>query len=323
MKWIYPPSLSFPIADFSCFFYFSQPSSPCSCFTTCTGNEGTCRQVQLQSLSLATSLRSPEMNPGYQAFTNWRKQYGPIFTYWMGPFPFIVISEYERLKETFIKDPDTYTGKFVVEETTDLFRGGVYGVIDTTGDTWREHRRFIMHQLRDFGVGRDLMQSKILLEMSFLAKDIDNRHGDEVKVQEMFDIAVGSVINQFLFGYRFDEERLPEFRQLKALVALQMKKASEPKAAFALSFSWTKYISIGKEFRDLLINNRDQFWAFFQRQVDEHKKEIDFEQDESKDYVEAYLKEQRKRKAPVGEKEIFSNENLMNILLDLCSGRNP
>ncbi|CAD6199294.1 unnamed protein product [Caenorhabditis auriculariae] len=253
---------------------------------------------------------------GYQAFTNWRKQFGPIYTYWLGPFPFIVISEYERMKETFVKDGDAYTGKFGLEEATDLFRGGKYGIIDTTGETWREHRRFAMHQLRDFGVGRDLMQSKILLEMSFLAKDIENHKEGEVKVQEMFDIAVGSVINQFLFGYRFDEERLPELRQLKALVKLQMEKASDPKA-IALCFPWTKYLSIGNDFRELLIQVRGQFWAFFQRQIDEHMKEIDFDQDESKDYVEAYLKERRKRKAPVGEKEIFSNENLMNILVDL------
>jgi hypothetical protein len=34
-------------------------------------------------------------------------------------------------------------------------------VIFTEGDLWREQRRFVLHQLREFGLGKNLMQERV------------------------------------------------------------------------------------------------------------------------------------------------------------------
>lgn len=39
--------------------------------------------------------------------------------------------------------------------------GGYYGIIDTSGDVWREHRRFALQVFRNLGLGKNLMQEKV------------------------------------------------------------------------------------------------------------------------------------------------------------------
>lgn len=34
-------------------------------------------------------------------------------------------------------------------------------MIETNGDTWREHRRFVIHQLREFGLGKNMMEQRV------------------------------------------------------------------------------------------------------------------------------------------------------------------
>lgn len=42
-----------------------------------------------------------------------------------------------------------------------FFLGGEFGVVESSGDNWREMRRFTLHTLRDFGMGKNLMEEKV------------------------------------------------------------------------------------------------------------------------------------------------------------------
>lgn len=46
--------------------------------------------------------------------------------------------------------------------------GGTNGVVQIDGEKWREQRRFSLHVLRNFGVGRALMEEKIMHEVGCL-----------------------------------------------------------------------------------------------------------------------------------------------------------
>ncbi|KAK6015191.1 hypothetical protein OSTOST_19387 [Ostertagia ostertagi] len=71
--------------------------------------------------------------PGYGAFEMWRKKYGPVYTYWIG---------------------------------------GEYGVVETDGDMWRDHRRFALHVLRDLGLSKDGMEQRVLAEVEAMSEEI-------------------------------------------------------------------------------------------------------------------------------------------------------
>ncbi|KAH7691359.1 CRE-CYP-33D1 protein, partial [Aphelenchoides avenae] len=105
-------------------------------------------------------LTYARLAPGYEAFKQWRKQYGPVFTYWVGEKPVVVIANYATMQETFIKEGDTFAGRYFFTEGLALLRGSINGIILTEGEEWRTNRRFALQALREFGMGRPEMQQK-------------------------------------------------------------------------------------------------------------------------------------------------------------------
>jgi cytochrome P450 family 33 len=49
--------------------------------------------------------------PGDKTFEKWRKEYGPIFTYWIGEQPWVAFADYETINKTFIEDSDSFDGR--------------------------------------------------------------------------------------------------------------------------------------------------------------------------------------------------------------------
>ncbi|CAB3397655.1 unnamed protein product [Caenorhabditis bovis] len=205
--------------------------------------------------------------PGLECYQEWRNQYGDVYTVWMGPEPVVVIAGYQKLKETFLMDGDSYKDKKIFSSFNNALRGGDYGVIDTNGEIWREHRRFALHTLRDFGLGKELMENKILLEVEQLISEMKNTPND-LDIQNLFDISVGNIINQFLFG-------APDFLEC-----------------------------------------RDGIFEYINKEINAHKMNIDYSLEESKDFTEAYLKEQ-KRKEANGDLISFSDIQLKNVCFDM------
>ncbi|CAL2043276.1 unnamed protein product [Caenorhabditis brenneri] len=253
--------------------------------------------------------------PGYEAFRKWTKEFGDVYTFWLGSKPCVVISSYKRMKETFILDGDTFADK-IHQPFQDQFRGGNYGVIDTNGHVWSTHRRFALSTFRDFGLGKDLMQEKILIEVQEAFKKFDEKLGVEQEIPGVFYNAGANVINQLIFGYRFDETKQEELKKLKALMEFQETAFTTFKVHvqfFAPSIG--KWLP-GKSVEELLAEFTVDFYKFFDKQIEDHRSKIDFDSEESVDYAEAYLKEQYKKEAE-GDFELFSSKQLSNMCFDL------
>uniref|UniRef100_A0A8R1DWW1 Uncharacterized protein n=1 Tax=Caenorhabditis japonica TaxID=281687 RepID=A0A8R1DWW1_CAEJA len=251
--------------------------------------------------------------PVSTAFSAWAKKYGNIYTIWMGDEPTIIIGGYKELKETFINDADSYSDKMIYKKFNDSLRGGDHGVIDTNGNTWKEHRRFTLHTLRDFGMGKEVMESSILLEVDKMEEELKKMNGKNVDVQELFDIAIGNIINQFLFGHRFNDPE--KFSQLKRLLDLFFEVQGSLRVYAAYLINWIPQCMVDFMTPDVC-EVRDGVFHFFKEKIDEHREEIDFEEAESKDYVETYLKEQRRREA-AGDKQSFSDNQLRSMCFDI------
>lgn len=51
------------------------------------------------------------------------------------------------------------------------------GILFSTGDTWRQMRRFALSTLRDFGMGKRLIEVKITKEVEYLIEEFDQFEG--------------------------------------------------------------------------------------------------------------------------------------------------
>ncbi|CAJ0933877.1 unnamed protein product, partial [Mesorhabditis belari] len=253
--------------------------------------------------------------PGYETFRKWRKDYGPVFTYWMSEMPVVAICEYEAMKESVIKDGDNYVDRSFMEEFNVILRGGNYGMTAASGDLWRDQRRFTLHTMRDFGMGRNLMEERIMVEVDFLIVKLGKLKRN-VYVQQEFDIAIGSVINSVLFGYRFDEEHQHEFELVKGALREMLKAGSNARFLVCVIVPFMRKIPILNSEYYRILKRNEQMVEFIQRQIEERRKVVDLESETSSDFVEAYLKEREARKGGATE-EFYCDLQLRNLIYDM------
>uniref|UniRef100_A0A914WU73 Cytochrome P450 n=1 Tax=Plectus sambesii TaxID=2011161 RepID=A0A914WU73_9BILA len=260
--------------------------------------------------------------PGYKCYTDWSKEYGGVFTYWLGPMPVVAVTDYDMIQETFVKDGETYAGRKVFDYFMDRVRGGHYGIIETEGPLWREQRRFSLHVLRDFGFGRNLMEERVLDEVRAMTAKLTEDVGATGKalaidIVPYLDVCVGSIINALLFGYRFEGEKLPDFHNLKRMLDDHMRLIADPRMALLTFFPQLQHIPPFRGIFHQAFNiNLKSLWAFFDVQIEEHNQHFD-PNAEPTDFVQAFLKEMHQTKADDAKQGNYCMLQLKNVCFDL------
>uniref|UniRef100_A0A1I8AYA8 Cytochrome P450 n=1 Tax=Meloidogyne hapla TaxID=6305 RepID=A0A1I8AYA8_MELHA len=245
--------------------------------------------------------------PGEDIFLEWRQRFGPIFTFWLGETPIICIAEYNKIVEYYQRGGEAFAGRHAIEAYEKIIRGGIYGVLQTEGEVWREHRRFVLHVFRDFGVGKNIMQERILTEISEMFKLLDfeinlNKEKNEIDIVKHLERAISSIINVLLVGFRFDEEHEQQYHQLNN----QLWRFNNRMQSFATNlFMWRpdifKSFPLCQDAYNLVRNTHHCFFGFFQEQIDKHLNELkeklnNNENNENNlnpplDFMEAFLRE--------------------------------
>ncbi|KAH7719647.1 Protein CYP-33C1 [Aphelenchoides avenae] len=153
--------------------------------------------------------------------------------------------------------------------------------------------------------------------MSRINRDIDAGQAEH-DIPARLDIAVGSIINALIFGYRWDEDHEEEFFELKRIVASFLRHVGHP--AYRLLQQHLRFFMHFPFFKQLATDQRHRLktmWAFYQRQIDNHIKRIDFETDsQPEDYAEAFLREKARRDKEGGEHS-YTYHQLVGMCSDL------
>ncbi|KHJ75585.1 unspecific monooxygenase [Oesophagostomum dentatum] len=95
-----------------------------------------------------------------------------------------------------------------------------------------------------------------------------------------------------------------------------MRDFAHPSATMVFIYPWMRHLPYFSRMYNVLISYRNAFYSFFDKQIEAHAKLVNYETDEYSDYVEAFLKEQRRREAE-GNEGYFSRLQLQNVCLDL------
>ncbi|XP_023137671.2 cytochrome P450 2F2-like [Amphiprion ocellaris] len=239
-------------------------------------------------------------------FERLRKTYGNVYSLFLGPRPAVIISGLKAMKEAMMIKGADFAGR-----PQDMFVNDVLenkGVILADyGPRWREHRRFALTTLRNFGLGKKSMEEKIHDEIQYIVKKLDKSIGKTMSPQVMFHNAASNIICQVLFGtrYEYDDKFITEMIRCFTENA---KIANGPWAMLYDSLPFIRNLPLPfrkafdncKTCQDLVLNL-----------VSEHKKTR--VPGEPRDFLDCYLDELDKK----AEDSSFSEDKLIMYTLDL------
>ncbi|XP_054476279.1 cytochrome P450 2F2-like [Anoplopoma fimbria] len=140
-------------------------------------------------------------------FERLRKTYGNVYSLLLGTKPAVVINGMKTIKEALVTKGIDFAGRpqdLFVNDTTR--RKGV--ILADYGSGWKDHRRFALMNLRNFGMGKDSMEERIHGEIKYTLDTLDKSIGKSFSPLLMFHNASSNIICQVLFGkrYEYDEE---------------------------------------------------------------------------------------------------------------------
>ncbi|KAM9854720.1 cytochrome P450 2F2-like [Aulostomus maculatus] len=251
---------------------------------------------------LCLSLKNP-----LDDFEQLRKQYGNVYSLYLGKRPAVVISGLQALKEALVTKATDFAGRpqdLYVNDTTD--RKGV--ILADYGSSWREHRRFALMTLRNFGLGKQSMEDRILGELQYVMKTLEESIGTTFSPQLMFHNASSNIICQVLFGKRYSYDN--DF--IKVIVECfteNAKLANGPWAMLYDSFPMIRKLPLPftKAFK-----NVEKCQKIATRWVTDHKETRI--SGEPRDFVDCYLDEMEKRG---DDGSTFTEKQLKMYSLDL------
>ncbi|XP_017347065.1 cytochrome P450 2M1 isoform X2 [Ictalurus punctatus] len=145
----------------------------------------------------------------YKYYLELSKKHGSVFTLWFGNSPVVVISGYCALKDTMIGMGNEFSGRANYPLLMKVTNG--YGVLVSSGERWKQLRRFSLSTLKNFGMGRHTIEDKVKEEASCLVQTIGTFGDSTFNPTHLIKKAIGNVICSIMFGQRF-ETNDPQFK---------------------------------------------------------------------------------------------------------------
>ncbi|XP_006795917.1 cytochrome P450 2J6-like, partial [Neolamprologus brichardi] len=255
---------------------------------------------------LGNTLQLSLENP-LKDFERLRKSYGDVYSIFIGPKPAVIINGVKAIKEAMVTKARDFAGRpqdlFVNDVTKDK---GV--ILADYGSSWREHRRFALMTLRNFGLGKNSMEDRIHEEIKYTVNTLEKSIGKTMSPQVMFHNAASNIICQVLFARRYEYDNA----LIKVIVRCfteNSRLANGPWAMLYDSFPLIRYLPLPfmKAFK-----NAETVENLVNEFVKEHKKTR--VPGEPRDFVDCYLDELEKRG---DDGSSFSEDRICLYALDL------
>uniref|UniRef100_A0A914ENI9 Cytochrome P450 n=1 Tax=Acrobeloides nanus TaxID=290746 RepID=A0A914ENI9_9BILA len=230
------------------------------------------------------------------------------------PSPCVIVNDYELLKEYFVKQGEIFAGRPDLNINNDLI-GGAYGLAFQNNSWYKSQRRYALHVLRDFGLGRPILQDTIIDQANKMIQLLKEFNGEPVELTPYFTTSVGNVIFQLVFGYvrEHNDKELHMFKHNFDSVLEIYNSFMGALVEVSPNFKKLDHLLGGHYTKGLKKN--DEILDYLRKEIDQHEKTIDYES-EPRDFIDSYLQEMRRREK-TGNIEEFTDQQLLISVYDL------
>ncbi|KAI4890808.1 hypothetical protein NFI96_001240 [Prochilodus magdalenae] len=214
--------------------------------------------------------------------------YGEVCSIYLGKNQVIVLNSVQIVKEAFVQNGAVFSGRPSMPLVRWLNRESHGILMATYGHSWRQQRRFALHTLRDFGLGRKTVEERVAEEAQYLVKEMLKQEGKPFYPIHPFMNAVSNIICSIIFGDRFEYDN-EHFANLLDIMNKNVRLAGSYVGAI---FNLVPFIQHFPGPHQKIRQNVESLMEFFVGIVEEHKKTLD--PDSPRDYIDAYLLEMAK-----------------------------
>ncbi|XP_059254154.1 cytochrome P450 2C21 isoform X1 [Mustela nigripes] len=238
------------------------------------------------------------------------ESYGPVFTVYFGMKPTVVLYGHEAVKEALIDQSEEFSGRGSFPVVDFITRG--LGVVFSSGETWKQTRRFSLTVLRNMGMGKRTIEDRIQEEALCLVEALKKTNASPCDPTFLLGCAPCNVICSIIFQNRF------EYGDKTLLTLIEYFHEN-------LLISSTPWIQLYNAFpllihylpgsHHVLFKNIAKQFEFIKEKIKEHQESLDFSN--PRDFIDYFLikiEKERHNKQPE-----FTMDNLIITIWDLFS----
>ncbi|KAE9547510.1 hypothetical protein FO519_009280 [Halicephalobus sp. NKZ332] len=198
-----------------------------------------------------------------------------------------------------------------------IFYDGNYGLIFSDDSFWKNQRNFTLHVLRD--LGKSGLEETAINQADQMIKALKELNGKPIEMTKILTTVVGNNIYQLAFGWTFplEDDYIMNFRN----------KLSEVLDVMVHPIGLLFEIWEGFKFADPLFDHfmkkslkkNDEIKNDIKQEIKKHRETIDYNS-KPRDYIDAFLIEQRRQNIENGVHGEWSDNQLVAAVCDLFSG---
>ncbi|XP_004699690.1 cytochrome P450 2J2-like [Echinops telfairi] len=236
------------------------------------------------------------------------KQYGNLFSLDIGNLHCVVVSGLPLIKEALAHKDQTIVNRPVFPAREHIFKKN--GLIMSSGQLWKEQRRFALTTLRNFGLGKKNLEERIQEEAHYLCEAIEEMKGKPFDPHFKINNAVSNVICSITFGERFEYQDAQFQELLRLLDETMCLEAGRWCQLYNMCPAIVKFLPGSHQ---TLFRDWNKLKSFVAQMIEKHKE--DWDPEKPRDFIDAYLSEMTKYSGNTTSS--FHEENLVCSTLDL------
>uniref|UniRef100_UPI00358EC488 cytochrome P450 2J2-like isoform X2 n=1 Tax=Myxine glutinosa TaxID=7769 RepID=UPI00358EC488 len=234
-------------------------------------------------------------------------KYGLVCGCYLGSLPMVVVSGYHTVKEALLQNGHKLSDRPPFPLVDVLLSGT--GIVNAPyGEAWKQQRRFALHTMRNFGLGRTILENFILQEAQHLMERFPKK-GEPFDLHLSMHNAASNVICCLMFGHRFsyDDEM---FKKMLRLIERNLKLEGNYVGMMCNIFPFIMKLPGPQQ---ELFRNQKELDDFIKEEILQHKKSQ--QQGKPRDLIDAHL--DKIDEGSMNTQEIFSEQNLIAVVNDL------